>query len=95
MPRKLPSCAVCGESLVGRGHIHLSYENVTGKPGVGWCTKCSLRDDLWDDFMSDLNADSNSDESISRLMKMLRKVERRGPGRLIANKGWVAKEGMR
>lgn len=84
MARKTPKCAYCGESLVGVDSLRWMTPHLPGNPEVGWHTgdsgKCAEIDPIRQVFPGP-NPASN--------LKKLRTIEARGPGRLVANKGWL------
>lgn len=47
MSRKLPLCAWCGFSLVGKGRLNICLEKEPGRPEVGWHTDCAEDDPLF------------------------------------------------
>jgi hypothetical protein len=36
MPRKIPKCAFCGESLRNTACVRWEFSRIVGKPAVGW-----------------------------------------------------------
>lgn len=88
MSRKLPLCAVCGASLVGRAHIRLSYAAVKGYPRIGWCEGC-IKSEVHRDFLfEDLRKDDVGEKATRELILTLEIISTRGPGRLVTNKDW-------
>ena len=84
MPRRAPKCAYCGESLNDQDCFRWMSPNLPGKPEVGWHTfdsgDCTEADPLKAYFPAD---------GRKTLIQQLREIEARGPGRLVANKGWL------
>lgn len=93
MPRKLPLCAWCGKPL-GDTCIRLTFEDFPGRPEVGWhmpdrTQETQLYCDLADGHFPGL-ASHEQETPLTRYEKltMLKAIERRGEGRLVANKAW-------
>ena len=89
MPRKLPLCAGCGKSLAGRGQIRMSWGGIAGNPEVGWHAyagaECFKKETLRPELIRDLKEDSEHHDAVRRMLSV---IQRRGPGRVVANKAW-------
>lgn len=95
MGRRNPLCAVCGESLKAKnlgGIIKLLYEGLPGKPEIGWHGDCLNNEQFRDSLMRDLREDSDTSRALDKLTKILKTIDRRGLGRLVANKQWKGAE---
>lgn len=84
MPRRKPCCAYCGEKLTRTsGAVLHQFYGLPGKPAVGWhwlgANDCQAHDHLSTELFR-----TTDDE----VMAVLREIESRGPGRLIANTAW-------
>lgn len=92
MSRKLPLCAVCGNSLIRCGQVHLTYAGLPGRPAVAWhhdgTGGCLSREEFAQELMKDLRKDSGSPRALARLREILAAIGRRGPGRLVVNRDW-------
>jgi len=92
MTRPLPRCAICGGLLrwpeaEGRGcRITLQFQGLPGSPTVGWHEDCSKTETGEDDVIAAIRPESRHGEDPTPL---LRRIEARGPGRLVAGKGWT------
>ena len=81
MARRLPNCAYCGESLKDADCFQWMSPVLAGKPEVGWHTPgCAEQDPIRAGFPA---------PDRKALIRQLRTIEGRGPGRLVANKGWL------
>ncbi len=84
MTRRLPRCAYCGELLKDTDYMLRQFPDVGGKPEVGWHARQS--GDCFDqDSVGRLFQAGDS----KKLVALLRQIEGRGEGRLVANKGWL------
>lgn len=97
MSRRLPLCARCGKSMKGTSRVVLGWDGVPGKPSLGWHMydghDCLEKDrdagvllaQPYDERQGELDRDD------AKLIEAIREIERRGPGRVVANRGWDAK----
>ena len=84
MGRRAPNCAYCGEPLGGVDSFRWMSPDLPGKPEVGWhcfaSGDCSELDGIRAAFPA---------RDRRELVRQLRLIEGRGPGRVVANKGWL------
>ncbi len=85
MPRRKPHCAFCGERLTPKRRATLySFLELPGKPTIGWHGlgngECYEQDEL-SHGLCRMTPDA--------LVAVLREIEARGPGRVVANKDWL------
>lgn len=96
MGRKLPKCALCGESLAYRYgmRILLQYTDLPGSPTVGWhagtkespgCTDTDAAAEALFKHLEQKQPDGGNP------VPLLEGIERRGEGRLVAGKKWQAR----
>lgn len=69
--KRLPLCAHCGQPLPSGVHVQLTWEDLPGRPSVGWHWECEAMDEL----RKLLDQDP---------IPFLRSIHARGPGRLLA-----------
>lgn len=79
MKRKLPLCAWCGKTLVRKGRILLEYEDLPGRPAVGWHSgksgECANDDPCLHAMVSRFDSDDGETNAFAV-------IEARGPGRI-------------
>jgi len=78
MKRKLPLCAWCGKPLVRKGRILLEYDDLPGRPAVGWHAgksgECANSDPCLQVMVSAFDHDGECNA--------FGLIEARGPGRI-------------
>lgn len=84
MARRTPNCAYCGEPLNDSDCFRWMSPTLPGKPEVGWHCFDSGKCDVVDSLRANFPAKHRK-----TLIQQLREIEARGPGRLVANKGWL------
>jgi len=80
MPRRLPRCANCGDSLTGQaGTVIVDCPDVPGRPAIGWhLGECAKTDLVFRQFIKETRP----------TIEVFKIVEERGNGRFVANKAW-------
>lgn len=90
MSRRLPLCSICGGSLrasdTPRARVILEYQGLPGRPTIGWHDICLTLGAGETELMRALGRESRpADFDVKEL---LRQVEARGSGRLVAGRAW-------
>lgn len=83
-----PRCALCGGSILELGSLLLWFEFMKGRPSIGWCEKCSMKDSIIQEIRGAANFE-DVDFAIST-------INRRGIGRVRFERvTWAGSQKMR